>query len=196
MDSVGWFRPSASAPLMISSSQIVHHHHHHHHAGRRIQSREAKSEPPAGHQPTQTPWEKEKWVLIWVKTLVSYGLCGISGILFARQVCFTFPFFPVMTVYLFPLPFSNLKWSRARSKGKEGDRRLPVIRKGWAGTDPGGAHYQRGLSGGGHGDLGALLRPAADPLWPHSVYEVSTEVPNILMHSVHELSIPGASMGL
>lgn len=78
---------------------------------------------------------------------------------------------PLMTIHLFL--FANLKWSWACSKGEEGDCRLPVSGKGWAGEDPCGAHHQRGLPGRSHGDPGALLWLAAGSLRPHSVHEVS-----------------------
>lgn len=78
-----------------------------------------------------------------------------------------------LSINSLPLFFINLKWSWACSKGEEGDCRLPIIGKRWAGTDPCGAHHQRRLPGGGHGDPGALLWPAAGSLWPHSVHEVS-----------------------
>lgn len=71
-------------------------------------------------------------------------------------------------IYVFLSPCS-----RARTKGKKRDCRLPVVWQRWACPYPCGAHYQRRLSGGSNGDLGALLWSPLGSLWPDSDHEVS-----------------------
>lgn len=77
----------------------------HHHAGRRIQSREAKSEPPARHQPTQTPWEKEKWVQSWVwkNPPVLQIMRNQWPLVYKTNVFSLSVLYPVMTLNLFLL---------------------------------------------------------------------------------------------